>query len=273
MIFVDGHVHIYDCFDLDTLLDAALRNLRRVATQLDVENGPVSFMLLLAEGRSSNWFQRIAGELRGVSEISSPAGCWDLTSTSEELALRATRRHEATVHHITLVAGRQIVTVERLEVLALFCATAIADGLPLRETVEAIQQAHGLVVIPWGAGKWTGERGRILQGFLPTQKNNRVFLGDNGGRPRFLPPPSLFAQAKLQNISILPGSDPLPLLHEAHRVGTFGFYLAHPPSENSPAGLVKDLLLSGKSPAHPFGDLQGGIRFMANQFQLRFFPQ
>ena len=34
ILLVDAHVHIYDCFDVDKLLDAALRNFNRAAQEM-----------------------------------------------------------------------------------------------------------------------------------------------------------------------------------------------------------------------------------------------
>lgn len=52
------------------------------------------------------------------------------------------------------MAGRQIVTAEKLEVLALGTDLDIDDGRPIREVLSLVTENGGLPVIPWGAGKW-----------------------------------------------------------------------------------------------------------------------
>lgn len=271
MIFVDAHVHIYDGLNLDILLDSALKNFQTAAEHHGISGHPLSYMLLLTEGSSSTWFQQMAAQLATSRNIDTAAKGWTLSMTEEALSLTASR-HDSSEEQICLVAGRQIVTAEKIEVLALFCNTSIHDGLSLMETVESVRQAQAVPVLPWGAGKWLGRRRKILKDFITGYGEKGLFLGDNGGRPWFLPTPALFDLAREKGISILPGTDPLPLPHEATRVGSFGFYLDHPSlATDSPAIRVRDLLLAGEKAIHPFGPLQGVKNFMTNQIQLRFY--
>lgn len=271
MIFVDAHVHIYDCFDLDILFDSALANFQAAAERCGIRNQPFSSMLLLTEGTSTHWFQHLVTQIGTGQNIDLPAKRWAIAPTGEALSLTACR-DDHSGEEICLVAGRQIVTAEKIEVLALFCNSSISDGLPLNETVDTIRQLNGIPVIPWGAGKWCGKRGKILQGFLAEYGENGLFLGDNGGRPQFLPTPTLFHLAKEKGISILPGTDPLPLPHEATRIGSFGFFLNHPALDiTSPAISMRDLLITGQEVLYPFGQLQNMRSFFTNQLQLRFY--
>ena len=61
---------------------------------------------------------------------------------------------------LSIVAGRQIVTAENLEILALGFDAGLDDGLPIDEVILAVQAAGALCVLPWGFGKWTGKRGQ-----------------------------------------------------------------------------------------------------------------
>ncbi|MCX5871552.1 MAG: hypothetical protein NTY00_13200 [Deltaproteobacteria bacterium] len=195
---------------------------------------------------------------------------WTITLTGDALSLTACR-NDYSGEEIYLVAGRQIVTAEKIEVLSLFCNTSINDGPSLNETVNSIRQRDGIAVIPWGVGKWLGKRGKILQDFLAGYEEKGVFLGDNGGRPCFWPTPSLFHLAREKGISVLSGTDPLPLPHEATRVGSFGFFLDHHPLDmTSPATSLRDLLITGQETLYPFGRLQDIKSFFTNQLQLRF---
>ena len=65
-----------------------------------------------------------------------------------------------------VIAGRQIITRERLEVLALCTAKEFADGEEVETVLDKVRRAGGLPVLPWGAGKWWGTRGRIVTELL-----------------------------------------------------------------------------------------------------------
>src|SRR4030095_13902120 len=65
-------------------------------------------------------------------------------------------------HRLLVIAGHQIVTSERIEVLAIACIENIADGLTLDATITAVRDAGAIPVLPWGVGKGSGERGRFV---------------------------------------------------------------------------------------------------------------
>jgi len=60
MILVDAHVHIYDCFDIQTFLDSAFANFKAEAARCGQEDS-FTAVLLLTETAKDNWFQRLAG--------------------------------------------------------------------------------------------------------------------------------------------------------------------------------------------------------------------
>lgn len=267
MILIDAHVHIYDCFDLDLFFDSALTNFQKAATDQGLGSQPFSAILFLAEGTSCHWFQDQAEKCQTDRHADSSG--WTMIHNGDGLSLTACR-HDYPEGKIHLVAGRQIVTAEKIEVLGLCCNSRVDDGLPLTATVDAIRQINGIPVIPWGVGKWFGQRGKILQHFLTAPPEKGLFLGDNGGRPSFWPTPTLFHLAGKKSIPILPGTDPLPLPHEAARVGSFGFFMDQPPpAPGSLASIVRDLLLTKQMAIHPFGRLQKVSRFFMNQLQIR----
>jgi hypothetical protein len=270
LIFVDAHVHIYDCFDVGFLFDSALKNFQAAAAQQAAVQ-PVSFVLLLTEGAAEDWFQvmlaSIAQDVRESVKISAKwTGLY-----SEEPGSLTVFRHESPDERIHLVGGRQVVTREKIEVLALYCTKTITDGLSLDETVTAIEQCEGIPVLPWGVGKWVGKRGGIIKRYLVAHPERRLFLGDNGGRPQFWPTPALFHFARTRGVAVLPGTDPLPLAAEAARVGSYGFYLEEKMAHrDSPATYLRNTLRSQEIKFTPFGGLQSSRLFFMNQLRLRF---
>lgn len=263
MTFVDAHVHIYDCFNLVSLWDAAQDNFEAAARH--VGDGPLSSaILLLAETSGENWFRRLSD----TRDPSHPSICspWSVQGTKESgsLIIRKDGRPP-----LTLVAGRQIVTEEKLEVLALATDSHFIEGLSLTETVAHITEKEGLAVIPWGAGKWTGQRGWAVRNLIHRDPRPHFFLGDNGGRPLGWLRPALFGEAERRGIPILPGSDPLPIGSGALRPGSFGFFLHGTIGREHAARDLKEILLQPMTKIHPYGRLESPYRFIRNQTLIR----
>jgi len=164
---------------------------------------------------------------------------------------------------LLVIAGRQIVSLERIEVLAVDCRENIPNGLTLDATIAAMQEMGGAVpVLPWGVGKWSGERGRLVANAAARYS---LLLGDNAGRPFGWPRPALF-----QQYVVLPGTDPLRLRSEQERVGIYGFMLeGRFDFERPAAGVVNALQNLTQSPP-VFGNRVGPYGFLRQQLGLRF---
>ena len=263
MIFVDAHVHIYDCFDSTFLWDSALANFEAAARHLGDE--PISSaILLLAESSGVNWFRRLSRTEDSFPPPVCPPWSVQETRESDSLIIRKVGKPP-----LTVIAGRQIVTKEKLEVLALATDSHFEEGLSLEETVARIAERDGLPVIPWGAGKWAGQRGQQLKKLIAREPRPRLFLGDNGGRPRGWPRSSIFTEAEKRGIPILPGSDPLPIPSGAGRPGAFGFYLHETIRAEYGAQDLKEILLEPMTKIHPYGRLETPYGFIRNQTLIR----
>jgi hypothetical protein len=247
---VDAHVHFHDCYGLETFLDGALRNFRKGAA-----GGAWTGCLLLTEAGDARWFRRWQ-DGRG-------AGVWTFEPTGEEEALFAVRE---TGERLVVVAGRQIVSRERIEVLALGRDLELPDGLPLEETLERVRKSGALPVLPWGFGKWWGRRGAAVARVL--RQRRELFLGDNSGRLRHGLPPALFRRARKLGVLVLPGSDPLPFPRHAGRAGSYGFVLPGSIEESKPA---QDLLRRIRAAGQPrsFGRRVGLARFLRDQVEVQ----
>jgi hypothetical protein len=242
---VDSHVHFHACYDLPAFLNGALRNFRKAGRGVGY--------LLLTESVGADWFRqwRDGPKTRG----------WRFEPTSEEESLRAV--NEAG-ERLFLIAGRQIVARERLEVLALGRDLELSDGLPVMETLERARESGALPVLPWGFGKWWGQRGAVMAAAL--RQDGELFLGDNGGR--LGPEPALFRQARRLGIRVLPGSDPLPFSRHEGVAGSYGFVLEHAVDLNKPAStLLRRIRESGQP--RIFGRRAGLPRFLQDQIGMQ----
>jgi hypothetical protein len=260
--FIDGHVHIHTCYPLDKFLDSAITNFRHASMELD-QTGDSGAIMLLTESAGDDCFAALGDS---GSRLCQSAGQWRFEPTDETQSITAENTQG---HRIVLIAGRQIVTAENLEILWIGTAQRISDGLPIQQLIDQIDASEGIAVLPWGPGKWYGRRGKIVKETITTYKGQNLFLGDNGNRPFFWPTPTNFRYARDKGIRILPGSDPLPLATEAGRAGTFGFYIDENVSALKPcADLLKIIRNQGKH-FRSFGRLESPGRFFRNQFCMQ----
>jgi hypothetical protein len=221
----------------------------------------------MTEGKRDNWFGRLIkcaeGETKDRWDM---IGKWAVEKTGESSSLIINGEGGELLF---VIAGRQIVTAERLEVLALGTSGTFSDGESLSVTVSSILESGGIPVIPWGFGKWYGERGLILKKFIESEDKTPLFLGDNGGRPHIMPYPHHFRLAEASGIRILPGSDPLPFPSESWRPGSFGFIINGTIDHAKPADDIKKIILDPATRPTPFGKLEKFSRFLRNQWAMQ----
>lgn len=262
-LLVDGHVHLHRCFPLEAFLERARANLSSVGRRL-TGSAPWFGVLLFTESAGMDRFGSLARRAGGEWRF---GGGWRLEATSEPEALVArSPRDEALV----LVAGRQVVTDCRLEVLALGTRSTFRDGEGLHATVERVRSRGALPVLPWGFGKWWGGRRTLVEEAVEAAPAGSLLLGDNGGRPRGAPEPALFQRARAKGIPVLAGSDPLPFPAEIRRVGSYGNLLRTTAFDpHRPVRDVATRLAGVDECLEPFGSRSGLLRFAWTQARLR----
>lgn len=253
-IAIDAHAHLRRCFGLSRFLDHAAANIRRAS------DSPPLGVLLLAESGGCVRFEEL------VTLPGDPSGSWTFERTGEPGSLVARHRSRT---GLLLIAGRQIVTRERLEILSLASAARIEDGLPVDETIGAAGEAGAITVLPWGFGKWWGGRGKIVRQILESVRPGELFLGDNGNRPRPGVRPRLFREAERRGIRILSGSDPLSLPNQVARVARYGTLLSASLDMQRPAAGIEALLRSRGTTTTTFGRRDGAASFLRAQLRIR----
>jgi hypothetical protein len=270
MLLIDAHVHIHECFNLVDFFKHAFQNFNAVAAKIQPQK-TLTGILMLTESQNKNIFSTLASfsndklfypRLNSIN--------FDVSHTDEKISLKI---QDEKKNKIIIIAGRQIVTKERLEVLALCFENIIKDGRPIMDVIKEVREFGGLPVLPWGFGKWTGRRGKILDRILENSERPKIFLGDNGGRAGFLPEPRQFRLAAERGIRILPGSDPLPFPAEIERAGSFGCKVCVDLSENRPAKYLKEILADSRFVLEPYGCLEDPFRFFHNQIKMQFWKR
>jgi hypothetical protein len=256
---VDGHVHIHPSYDLDEFLETAAQNLRHAALALGLPDTTPA-CLMLAESAHTDRF----AELRGRGSRGRRG--WEVTATGEDVSLMARRDGQPPLF---VVAGSQIVTRERLEVLALACSRRIPDGWTLGAVVDDVLAAGAIAVVPWGFGKWWFKRGTIVRNLIASPRGSSLYLGDNGGRLSWTPRPRLFEVARAKGIRVLPGSDALPLSGQQGKVGRFGFVLEGSLDPQAPARAVAACLAGTRAQPRAFGRREHLPGFVRSQIAMQ----
>lgn len=263
LILADAHVHLHDCFVLDRVLDAALENFSKFGKP---EQAAFQGVLFLAEMANQNRFNDLLTSIEGRETKEWAIGNWTIYPTDEKVSLWA--KH-VSGQDIIILAGRQIITEEGLEVLALITEQQVEDGLSLEQTIQRVLAVNGIPVLPWGVGKWIGRRGRLVKSLLEENNFPILLLGDNGGRPVFWLRSPYFKQAEAIGLQILPGTDPLPLASECCRPGSFGFKTQNSLNLTQPGQAMRRILIDPTTVLETYGPLETPVRFVRNQLAIR----
>lgn len=264
VIIADAHVHIHNCFKIVKLLDAVFKNFRAVASEYG-SNGDYDGVLLLTESSGMDWFSQLR-RLQETKFRKDAIGDWQFFPTKENNCLRIANNKR---QKLFIVAGRQIVTEENLEVLALGLGDDYKDGYPLEKVIGDVLFRGYLPVIPWGVGKWMGYRGKAIRKLVSDQEPFPFFLGDNRNRPYFWPKSSLFTEAEKKGILNIPGSDPLPFKSEENRPGSFGFIINGTLDSGNPFEDIKGKLMDSSVEVKAYGKLETPLRFIKNQISMQ----
>lgn len=265
LIVIDAHVHVYDCYDMALFFRAARRNFQRAVRESNADQ-PAIGVLCLTEGACQDWFRTQRGKLE--SESSEPDGRLRRegfhVSPGREPNLLQIDCDDRT--RMLVIAGRQIVTREGVEVLALGMVDPVTDGRPITDVIGAIHEVGALPILPWGAGKWMGARKRVIASIVASSHSPEIFIGDNANRPWFWPLPNVFRQNRIFNI---PGSDPLPFATEAARPGSYGAYFAIDLDMDRPAAAVISALKQHADGLHVYGTPERIGRFFRHQMLMQ----
>jgi hypothetical protein len=281
-ILLDAHVHFHAGFALDPFLDAAYDNLRRGGEQLGAgDSFTAGLMLTESHGAAAfaGWRAAAGNAPAGGAPTGGPAGAghlqaggpssaWRFERTAEANSLWAAPKERPGVR-LLLIAGRQLVTREDLEVLGLGLGEDLGKGLALDAAVAAVLERGAVPVIPWGFGKWWFRRGRRVAELLRSGTGGRFFLGDNAGRPRGFPPPRLFAEAARHGVFVLPGSDPLPSPRHTTNAGRCGFALRGELDAERPAAAIVEQLRGCRRQPDTFGRHTGPLDFIRDQLAMQ----
>jgi hypothetical protein len=204
-IHADTHFHVYPGH-------AAVKSLRSASTRLVALGNSQAIlpMLFMTEGQGHHFFRRIqSGDLvLGDGTL--------VHAAPEPEALRVVWPD---AFQVWIFAGRQIVTAERLEILALTSDMDRSDGQPAVDVLEDILSEGSIPVLPWAPGKWMYKRSAAVAEILERFGPDQLLMGDTSLRPLGWPTP---APMRAAHRRIVCGSDPLPPCGEEEQGGRYG---------------------------------------------------
>lgn len=201
-IACDCHVHVYPKHNLAKLLEHAWNNLQDIAPDSEIK------VLCLTERFDCHFFKNAAQELCSLPEITFEQGSdW----------LKVSFKNKT----LYILPGRQIITAERLELLALTKDVTTPDGLSYQQAFADIQQQGALSVINWAPGKWFFKRGALISKIIDSATTGSLLFCDTTLRCKGWPEPNLMRKAKSKGFKIIAGSDPLPIAEEEQRAGSY----------------------------------------------------
>jgi len=248
-VLVDAHVHLYPIFDRTAFLTAAVRHAQAAGAELP--------WLLFTETSKDFAFRELAA---------APPQGW---SAHPHVDGRTLTLFDGAGQTVMITAGRQVQTAEGLELLTLGLDEPIPDGTPMQAAFARAVAGDALPVVPWGFGKWSGRRGRLLSDFLASPDTQRLHLGDNGGRPWFWPTPKPFGRVGAAGRRVLPGSDPLPFAAHQTRAGSYGLLLDVAIDPERPFDRLVAFLTNQNNPASQYGKLAGSVGFLRDQCAMQ----
>lgn len=225
-LVADTHVHLHPGYDLGAALASLCANLAGHGEE--VRAG------FLAERSGC----RVFAALRDSSLR--PGGSIAVQRLPEAGALLL----ESEGRQAYLFDGRQIVTAERVEVLALGADIDLADGQPAERVIAAVRAADGVPVLGWSPGKWSGARGRLVGDLLRCSTPGELLLGDTALRPRRSFEPRLMREARRRGLGVIAGTDALPLPREERLLGTYATVFEGPFDPERPLQSARHLLRS-----------------------------
>ena len=267
IVAADGHVHVYPVYDTKALFRNLIQNLDRLAglpagcAGSETVGSRIYKLAFLAESREHNFFSRLQNQDKAIM-----ANGLEVVSAPDPVCVTVGLRG---VGQVCLVAGRQIVTRERLEILGLAMRVTIPDGLPAAEVIQRVVEAGGIPILAWSPGKWLFARGQLVRDLIASDQGRGLRLGDTTLRPTLWPEPRPMRRARESGMTVIPGSDPLPLAGEERYAGTYGFVYQGAFDAEQPAASIGRMLAGPATAITPVGARCGAWAVARRLYQLQ----
>jgi hypothetical protein len=252
-LLIDGHIHVYNHYDLSFSIYQSIENLQRSARPV----GDWVPIWLLAERSDCHFFDEVVHSDRTGLKIE--------PHQSEPCLI--VKENDKPILYI--MAGRQIVSTDGLEVISVATKEFIPDRTKsTMQIVEQLAKNGGISIINWAPGKWFFSRGKVVQQLIEHFSPKELLVGDTTLRMSLWPMPKLMKQAAAKGFKIIAGSDPLPFKKEERMMGQYGFRIFGDFEVNTPATSLVHLLKDSSVPIHLIGKRNTVPKFVIRQTKI-----
>jgi hypothetical protein len=201
---LDTHLHLYPEYDLPQAFNQLIDHSAQFGQS-------VSRIACLAERHDCQYFNSISqGDIQLDGFKIEP-------SEENEILLKRERDQLC----VSILPGRQVITAENIEILALASNEAIDDGQPALDVIYQVNQLGGVPVLAWSPGKWFAKRGKLVKRLITELDDQSFLIGDTTLRPYGWQTPGLMKQAMANGFGVVAGSDPLPFAGEEKWLGQY----------------------------------------------------
>ena len=236
-LLIDGHIHIYPHYNLKSAINQGVSNLITAAQKDHKLIAAEKFVPIwfLTERFDCNFYNQalhFSDELN-LKEVK-------VIPSKEKESLIVEKDGKPILH---ILAGRQIVTKENLEILSLISTLYLKDReKSIDEVIDRVIDSGGIPAINWAPGKWFFSRGKVVERTIENHSPDNLVIGDTSLRTRLWRLPRLMAEAQKRGFKIIAGSDPFPLKNEESQIGHYGFALTGKFDDTRPAASLRNLL-------------------------------
>ena len=223
---IDSHIHVYPCYDLDRAFSTLLSSMDGIAPN-------AVKVACLTERYDCDFFNELSADSTPLDDR------FSVREDPNEACLWIQRQDGG--GSVALLPGRQVVSSENIEVIALVHRERIADGLPAAQIVEAVLNNNGVPMLSWSPGKWWFRRGKVVASLLERFSPANIVIGDTGLRPVGWSTPWLMRKAGNRGFRVLAGSDPLPVIGEERYFGSYMTEAETASAIESPTALIRSI--------------------------------
>lgn len=249
-MILDGHVHIYPVFNISLALQTALKNFALCRNDADVK------VWLLTERSDCHFFEDLKNtKIEGY--------VFQPTSEAESFLVRDAETDAALLY---ILAGRQLIAKENLEICALGSTVSVADKeQSAKDLILKVLENNGVPALNWAPGKWFGDREKVVRSILQEFTPENLLISDTTMRPTVWPTPKIMADAMKRGYKVIAGSDPLPFAGEEKYLASYASMMSGDFDADRPADAIRRLLLDPGTPIIRRGKRSGLFAFMKRQ--------
>ncbi|NQT25501.1 hypothetical protein HQ585_09100 [candidate division KSB1 bacterium] len=263
LLLIDAHVHLYPNYNLNLAFRIGVENLVEAYQKTDHD---------LPSNSTIVWLLTERNDCRLFDEITETPNLFTQSNRQVRMGKEpgALLIQQEKLPDLYILAGRQLVSTDGLEVLALTGWKKCPDRkYPAIDLIKQVNECGAIPVLNWAPGKWFLKRGKIVRDLIGTSKKPFPFvIGDTPLRHSLWSQPKQMKQAIRKEIKMLAGSDPLPFKGEESMIGTYGNAVQGVFDPDKPVTSVRNILKDSKSKIQIIGKRNNPVKFAWREVRI-----